>query len=284
MRSLAVAFVIAVVAACGGGKPVCRLPPELATAPRDAPPFLWKATRDDGATVWLYGTIHNGGRADVAEAAWRALAASPGFASELGDTEPDPDKMRAIAMVAGGKGIDQLLPANDWYDLRDELRGVVKEDVLRRARPWYAMTQLMSKVAPSPSPTMDFALAKAAREKRKTVDALERWEEQLGALDQTVKIADLQQAIRARGTMGCDLASLLATYRTGDLPAMERRLIVEGTAQLLGPRNKLWLPRIAAYFDRGGGFVAVGLGHMIGEDGLPALLARTGYKVERIDR
>lgn len=280
MSRWAMALILALVA-CSGAKPVCKLPPELQAAPKDPTPFLWRATRDDGVTVWLYGTIHNGGSGDVAPAAWRALEGSPNFASELGDSEPDPDKTRELAVVTSGKGIDQLLPANDWYDLRDELRGTMKEDVLRRARPWYAMTQLMSKVSPGPSPTMDFAMARRARSKKKAVDSLERWDEQLAALDKAVKLDDLQQAIHARRTMACELTTLLATYRTGDLEAMAKRLIVEGTSSLLGPRNKLWLPKITQYFDRGGGFVAVGLGHMIGDEGLPALLGKTGYKVER---
>ena len=35
-----------------------------------------------------------------------------------------------------GKGLDQLLPTDKWWDLRDALRGVVKEQELARARPW----------------------------------------------------------------------------------------------------------------------------------------------------
>lgn len=263
--------------ACGEKPPACTLPPAVA----NAPPFLWKAQRADGAIVWLYGTIHNGGTADVPQVAWTALEGSRNFASELGDSEPDPDKTRDLSVIARGKGIDQLLPADDWYDLRDALRGRVKEDVLRRARPWYAMTQLMSAISPGPSPTMDFAMARRARDKKLGVDNLERWDEQLAALDGNVGIPDLQQAIHARKTMACELSTMLATYKTGDLAAMQKLLVVDGKTGLLGPRNKAWLPKIVAYFDRGGAFVAVGLGHMFGDEGLPALLEQAGYTVAR---
>lgn len=266
------------VAACGG-PPACPVPPRP-TAP--TPPFLWRVERPGGAVVWLFGTIHNAGEAEVPAAAWRALAASPRFVSELGDTEPDPEQTVALVRLPRGKGLDALLPADDWYELRDALRGVVKEDDLKRARPWYAMSRLTATVAPPPDPTMDFALARRARARGLPVEALESWSVQLAALADAVTLADLQQAIHARKTMRCELADLEAVYLSGDLDAIARRLVIPATATLVVARSRAWLPRIERLFETGGGFVAVGLGHLAGDDGLPAMLARAGYRVERV--
>src|SRR5678815_4648961 len=169
-------------------------------------------------------------------------------------------------------------------DRRDALEGRVREDDLRRARPWFAMTQLMSRVSPAPSPTMDVALAKRARDRNIGVAQLETWRDQLTALDAAVGVADLQQALHARRTMGCTLSSMLVTYATGDLPAMQKLLLVEGTASLLAPRNQKWFPQLDAYLTGKGAFVAVGLGHLSGDDGLPAMFARAGASVERVAR
>jgi len=267
-------------AACGSQPPRCDLPPRP-TGPTQ--PFLWRVQRAGGPTVWLYGTVHNGGEHDVAPAAWRALDSSPLFVSELGDSEPDPEQARKLARVWDGKGLDQLLPTSDWYDLRDALEGRVKEDDLRRARPWFAMTQLMAQLSPPPSPTMDFALARHARERHISIAQLESWRDQLAALDAAVGVSDLQQALHARRTMGCALSSMLVTYATGDLPAMEKLLVVEGTASLLAPRNQRWFPQLEKYLGEGGGaFVAVGLGHLVGNAGLPAMFERAGATVERV--
>jgi uncharacterized protein YbaP (TraB family) len=148
------------------GPPACPVAPKP-SAP--VAPFLWRVQRAAGPIVWLYGTIHYGGADDVPKAAWDALESSPRFVSELGDTEGDREKTVELARLPSGKGLDQLLPADDWYDLRDALRGVIKEDDLRRARPWYAMARLNAHVAPSPQPSMDFALAKRARGRSRSI-------------------------------------------------------------------------------------------------------------------
>jgi uncharacterized protein YbaP (TraB family) len=52
---------------------------------------------------------------------------------------------------------------------------------------------------------------------------------------------------------------------------------------LLAGRNRAWMGRILGLLQGGRRpFVAVGAGHVIGEDGLPALLAARGYTVKRI--
>ena len=49
-------------------------------------------------------------------------------------------------------------------------------------------------------------------------------------------------------------------------------------------RNRLWLPKIQGYIQQGGVFIVVGLGHLIGEQGLIQTLSEKGYKISRILR
>ena len=52
---------------------------------------------------------------------------------------------------------------------------------------------------------------------------------------------------------------------------------------LLVRRNQSWSLRLAADLAQGKHpFVAVGLAHLVGKDGLPALLTGRGYKVTRL--
>ena len=274
---LALLFVIAV----GCAKPeVCKLDPVPPGAHGGA--FLWKAQRG-GDVVWLYGTIHDSGLGAVPRVALNALDKSVRFVSELGDGDPDRDAFIKAARIETGPGIDQQLPPGDWYDLRDTLIGVIKEDDLRRAQPWYAMTLLSTHMAPTKEQSMDVLLAKRARGIAMPVESLETWEEQLDSLRTAVDLEDLKVAIHERHAMTCDFERMRASYEAGDTKTMEALLIVPKTqATLLDARNAKWLPKIEAYFARGGAFVAVGLGHLLGPRGLPALLEKDGYTVERI--
>jgi uncharacterized protein YbaP (TraB family) len=276
-----VKLVVLLVALVACGSPAAQKCTINVPKPADPQPFLWRATKGD-VVVWLYGTVHNGGTEDVPAAAWAALAAAPRFASELGDTEPDSERLVELATIQSGKTLDFLLPEDDWYELRDLMRGTIKEDQLRRYRPWYAMSRLTAKLAPSPSPTMDFALAKRAKEAGKPVDALESWRDQLETLANSVVANDLRDAIRARGKLRCELDGMRAFYVAGDLEAMQKWLAMPNSELLLASRNRKWLAQIEGYFASGGAFVAVGLGHLIGPVNVPALLVEKGYVVERV--
>lgn len=275
---LVVALVGIGLGACGGSQKACTID---VPKPADPPPFLWKVSKGD-ATVYLYGTIHSGSAREVPAAAWTALGASLQFASELGDGEPDPDQIEKLSRIQEGKTLDFLLTPDDWYELRDILRGTVKEDDLRHYRPWLAMIRLTQKLSPPPKQTMDAAFAERAKSAGKPVDALETWTEQLATLADSVTAKDLTDAIHARSKMKCELAGMLAFYESGDIDAMKKWLAMEASEKLLAARNRKWLAQIENYFTSGGAFIAVGLGHLIGDGNLPALLVDKGYKVERV--
>lgn len=270
-------ILVVCLVACGGAAPSCPLPPK----PAALQPFLWKAQKGEGAVVWLYGTIHVAGSEDVPPAAWAALESAPKVITELGDVEADPVKTAELIRLPPGKGLDQQLPASDWYDLRDALRGSVKEADLARFRPWLAIVKLNAKVAPAPTPNMDTAIAKRARSKGKPVESLESLDVQLKALADTMTIADLQQEIRNRDQLACANGSLKATYNAGDVPGITARMLIPQTHALVVDRTKAWIPKIEALF-AGGGFVAVGVAHLLGDEGLPAMLAKAGYTVARV--
>jgi len=51
---------------------------------------------------------------------------------------------------------------------------------------------------------------------------------------------------------------------------------------LLSARNERWIPFLEQLAHEGGAFVAVGAAHLVGKDGVVALLRAHGYRVARV--
>ena len=82
-----------------------------------------------------------------------------------------------------------------------------------------------------------------------------------------------------------DLDRLVRAWRTGDLRGMEEEFRQERARspelydELLGARNRRWLPQIEALLDDDRNYlVVVGTLHFVGPDGLLDLLKRAGHK------
>ncbi len=82
---------------------------------------------------------------------------------------------------------------------------------------------------------------------------------------------------------------MTVAWKTGDLSALEKSsgagLLAdpELRAALLTSRNEAWMSHLLPILDRSERpLIAVGAAHLLGEDGLPALLAREGYTVRRV--
>jgi uncharacterized protein len=132
---------------------------------------------------------------------------------------------------------------------------------------------------------------KAGRDLGKTLRFLETPDEQLDLLARTLDAkAVAALAMRLEALPGV-LQRMTTAYRAGDVRALEALLadpearLALGSEQarvLLGARNERWLPVVEQMAAEGGGFLAVGAGHLPGMDGLVALLRARGYQVTRV--
>ena len=279
----------------------------VATGMRDARDhgFLWRISRD-GRTSHLYGTIH------AARVEWMfpgprtaaALAASDTLALELDLLDPDIQARLAAALRARGA---TRLPAPLAARLERRMVAECLDPVAWRALAAEFQIASLAVLAArreglDPSYAVDLVLALVARDLGKKTVSLETPEAQIAALVMPSAAAttelvrsglDELESGRARPL----LLRLAATWSEGDLADLERyerwcnclNTAAERAAmkRLLDDRN----PALAAAIDalHAGGatvFAATGSLHMIGANGLPALLRRRGYTVEavRFDR
>lgn len=103
-----------------------------------------------------------------------------------------------------------------------------------------------------------------------------------------------QRALLVRAAAGADkapaeVANMTAAWRRGDVAALERIVnedvdaVPAARKALIADRNRRWSAWAARRMDRPGTvLMAVGAGHMVGDDGVPALLAAKGFEVRRV--
>jgi uncharacterized protein YbaP (TraB family) len=256
-------------------------------------PLLWQVERRDGRALFLFGTMHTEMAASIRPEVWERFRGSRTVAFETDVTAFTGPAMMAKAILPPDQSLDTLVGAEAWTRLRDYLKSAIPEPALTRLRPWFVVSFVLvqaSGLKPGDEP-MDLALMKAGRDLGKTLRFLETPDEQLDLLARTLDAkAVAALAMRLEALPGV-LQRMTTAYRAGDVRALEALLadpearLALGSEQarvLLGARNERWLPVVEQMAAEGGGFLAVGAGHLPGMDGLVALLRARGYQVTRV--
>ena len=166
------------------------------------------------------------------------------------------------------------------------------EPAISRLEPWAAamvLTQFaLMKSGFDPQLGIDMQIAERARTDHKPIDGLESVIDQLSIFDARSMEEQgrfLVDAAKDVPKMHDDLERLVAAWRSGDLRGLEREFLKERAQspalydQLLGARNRKWLPQIEALLAADHNvLVLVGTLHFVGPDGLLELLRRAGHK------
>ena len=293
-------------AAAGPTCPPTLAPPtqdEIHAAVRDARDqgALWTIEKD-GHGSWLYGTIHVGNLALSVPGpkVTLALAAADVLAIEVDVTSPViAQAIRAPRDASEGPAVPPALLAR-LKALAE--KACVPWEPLSKLPPMLTVAALSTLEARwegfDPSHGTEFVLAGFAQARKKPIVSLESPGVQRKALSggpPGQQLAALERAIAAleHGHVRPAVRALARAWQDGDLVAIadyeqwsgspsspEAKADVE---RIVFGRN----PDLAAAIDlahREGKrvFAAAGILHMVGDGGLPKLLQKLGYKVERI--
>jgi len=256
-------------------------------------PALWEVSDESGARGWLFGTIH----ALPDGVAWRtpALEAALGDAgvlvvevAALGDRAAGAEAFEAVASSPGLPPLLQRVPAADRPMLAEALdRAGLDESDLARTESWAAALLIANGARAGEAGN---GVDRGLLAQRLPAVALESHAVQFGMFD---RLAEQDQAVllteAAREAGSATEARLAEAWLTGDLAVLEREMQdgiladPELRQALLVSRNAAWAERVGALLGEGRRpFVAVGAAHMLGEEGVPALLAKQGYAVRRV--
>ena len=267
--------------------------------PAEVRPALWLVEGPGGQKAWLFGTIH----ALPSEVDWRsakvdaALEQSDRLLLEVAEIEDDAATAQAFAALAQSPGLpplDQRVPA----ELRDELDAALKADrfapgTLDRYESWAAALMLQNAAMAAGNSDSANGIDRAlVRGYDRPVEEFEGAAAQLAIFDRLPEPAQralLTAALARPGEERASMRKLEAAWAHGDLATVDAETSADFLINpqlreaLLTQRNDAWLARLVSELRQGAHpFVAVGLAHLAGKDGLPALLAQRGYKVTRL--
>ncbi len=271
------------LAACGEAEPEWPAPS----------PALWEISGDEGPQGWLFGTIH--ALPDGVE--WRTspLETAIGEAdllvveiAGLGDREAAARAFSAVSRSPGLPPLLQRVSPGERAVLAAALdRAGLDEGDLASVESWAAALTIANATRVGEAAN---GVDRALLAEGLPVVALETLAGQYALFD---GLAEEDQAVLltsvAREAGTGQERQLAEAWLTGNLALIEREAREGALADpelretLQTGRNRAWVGRIADLLEQGRRpLIAVGAAHMIGDEGLPALLARRGYQVRRI--
>lgn len=263
--------------------------------------FLWKV-QSGTAVLYLAGSVH-ALTADVyplSPAFQRAFDASGVLVEEIDLAEADPLSAGPALFTRGiyqdGRTFDSVVSKRTAALVEDRLKNTLLPfELIRPMKPW--MVSLMLTVLQMQGSGLDASLGldkhfyDKASAAGKMVIGLETAESQIERLDRMPEAVQEQMLLGELAEMDAErgsLNALVGAWQRGDAGAIERLLLgsFQGNpaayASLITERNRNWLPQLDACFRRPSPcFVIVGAAHLVGPEGLLALLQRKGYRIEQ---
>lgn len=262
---------------------------------------VWKA-RKDGSEIYLGGTCHLLRQSDFPlppefDKAYKAsdvivFEADPGELNNLSTQR----KLMTKAMYDDGSTIDQHLSPRTYQLLNEYCasNGIPLE-ALKKFKP--SMIALMLELIElakldGTHEGVDLFFYSSAKKDGKTVEGLETVEEQIAFIAEMAEgnedafVAHTLAELKSIKPM---YEGLVDAWRKGDSARLTELMVADLKKtphlyeKLLTERNRNWLPVIDAYAKTPPTeFILVGVGHLVGPDGILQALEKKGYKVEKL--
>jgi hypothetical protein len=271
------------------------------TRPASGKNFLWKV-QSGSHVMYLAGSVHalTPDAYPLNPAYQRAFEAAGALVEEIDLAEADPlssgPALLARGMYQDGRTFSRVVSPQTAALVADKLKNTpLALDLIQPMKPWMVMLMLEALGSQDAGLDPDLGLDKhfydMAAGAGKTVIGLETAASQMDRFD-TMPEAMQEQMLRSElaemDTEKAGLRALLTAWQTGDAPAVEKMLLSSfrsspaAYASLVTERNRNWMPQLDACLTRAAPcLVIVGAAHLVGPEGLLAMLQRRGYRVEQ---
>ena len=252
--------------------------------------------------VFLLGSLHvlKSDAYPLAKEINKAYSASPKvvFETDIGGMM-DPSvqaKMLSMGLYPEGESLLQNISADIRGDLQKKMAELgLPLEQFARFKPWLLAVTLttleLQRLGFSPAYGIDVHYYGRARSDKKMIDYFESIDYQLDLLgnmdpdDQTAFLGQTLKDLEIAGEMADDMMTYWQKGQADKLYALLYKSF-EGYSEiedrLLLQRNKDWLDKIETLLEEPENvFIVVGAGHLVGPEGVVALLKQKGYKVKQ---
>ena len=264
-------------------------------------PAMW-VLKDEDTTLHIMGTVHLlrpdlDWRSEEIDAALEA-ADTVVFEADVTSEQAASDMMKFIStkgMFTDGRQLTNLLTDDEKAELETALGKVgLPLGAVQPMKPWWAAVNLsvmqIQKEGFDPNSGVETVLQFEAEQDGKAFAYLETIDQQLGqlaAMSDELQVDFLISSATSIEEGGDVLDALVAEWADGDVNGIgvlmsnpEMTGSDELYDALLVKRNKAWVGQIAAMLDEPGTrLIAVGTGHLAGDDSVIHLLRNEGYEV-----
>ncbi len=265
-------------------------------------PVLFRVEKD-GAVGYILGTVHNhidwsqfplGVKSCVSDAEKVAFEIDMKIDQAANFSAAG---LQASTARTGAERLSRRISKKAWERLTKDLAPVKAEilDQLSPGEALYFYVTLRKPILGAASTCLDCEIFEEAGAAKKELLFLETTEDRVAAFA-SVKAKDLT-ATEFNEAFEKDPSELVReelrielrgseVYKTGDLGRLYELALKDTPRELkqtmFTDRNRRWIPKLEIAIASGKTFVAVGAGHLPGDDGLVNLLGKDGYKVERV--
>lgn len=272
----------------------CKAQPVLKTN-ADANTLLWEISGHNvKAPSYLFGTFHLICKDDfpVSEQLKEAIKASTEMYMEL-DMD-DPATMMGGLMLMGMRGdttLKKLYTEEEYKKVADFFKDSLNMPIgmLNGIKPFFLSAMLYPKMLSCKTVSgVEEVLMKIAKDNKKEIKGLETMAFQASLFDSipyTLQAKELLKSIDSLAAYKVYFDTMLQVYKSQQLDKIQEQFtksefgMQENQEILLDNRNKNWVKQLKIIMPKQPVFIAVGAGHLVGDNGLIALLTKEGYTV-----
>jgi len=262
-------------------------------------PALW-VIKDADSTLYLFGSVHvlrptTGWASPRVEAAFDS-------ASDIWFEISNPDDQAAVMPLIQQHGLSPQTPLSSRLTPEEnaELEAAAQAmgasaAQLQPMKPWLAALSLsvapLVKAGYDPKSGVELVLKARAEAAGKPIHGFETIDKQIGILanlPDDVQMAFLRETLKDYENAVTLLDTMVEAWAKGDVATLDRVMVEEMKEAspalyqaLLVDRNTDWANQIQTLLEGSGtAFIAVGAGHLTGEESVQAILQQRGVTVE----